>query len=186
FRPFLQARIEPQPDLVDSHGTELEALARNAQELFRNVVARSPQLSDDLQTVVVNIDDPGRLADFIAGTLPTLSTLVRQEPLATPSTLGRQELPETVSLRKRLETLIRELTKELEVLELRSKIQEQVQEQVSQSQREYLLREQLKAIQKELGDGDDSQTEAAELRKKLEESGMPAEARKDCQRELKP
>ncbi|HJY86881.1 MAG TPA: LON peptidase substrate-binding domain-containing protein, partial [Candidatus Acidoferrales bacterium] len=85
FRPFLQARIEPQPDLVDSHGTELEALARNAQELFRNVVARSPQLSDDLQTVVVNIDDPGRLADFIAGTLPTLSTLVRQELLETVS-----------------------------------------------------------------------------------------------------
>ncbi|HJY88356.1 MAG TPA: endopeptidase La, partial [Candidatus Acidoferrales bacterium] len=134
---------------------------------------RSPQLSDDLQTVVVNIDDPGRLADFIAGTLPTLSTLVRQELL------------ETVSVRKRLETLIRELTKELEVLELRSKIQEQVQEQVSQTQREYLLREQLKAIQKELGDGDDSQTEAAELRKKLEESGMPAEARKECERELK-
>jgi ATP-dependent Lon protease len=173
FRPFLQARIEAQPDLIDSRDTELEALARNAQELFRNVVARSPQLSDDLQTVVMNIDDPGRLADFIAGTLPTLSTLVRQELL------------ETVSVRKRLETLIRELTKELEVLELRSKIQEQVQEQVSQTQREYLLREQLKAIQKELGEADDSQTEVQELRKKLEESGMPAEARKECERELK-
>ncbi len=173
FRPFLQARIEARPDLIDSRDTELEALARNAQELFRNVVARSPQLSDDLQTVVVNIDNPGRLADFIAGTLPTLSTLVRQELL------------ETVNVRKRLETLIRELTKELEVLELRSKIQEQVQEQVSQTQREYLLREQLKAIQKELGEADDSQTEVQELRKKLEESGMPAEARKECERELK-
>jgi ATP-dependent Lon protease len=173
FRPFLQARVEAQPDLIDSRDTELEALTRNAQELFRNVVVRSPQLSDDLQTVVVNIDDPGRLADFIAGTLPTLSTLVRQELL------------ETASVRKRLETLIRELTKELEVLELRSKIQEQVQEQVSQTQREYLLREQLKAIQKELGDSDDSQAEVEELRKKLEDSGMPAEARKECEREVK-
>jgi len=172
FRPFLRARIEVQPDVLDSPDAQLEALARNAQELFRNVVARSPQLSDDLQTVVLNIDDPGRLADFIAGTLPSLSTLLRQELL------------ETSSVGKRLEILIRELSKELEVLELRSKIQEQVQEQVSQSQREYLLREQLKAIQKELGDTDE-QTEVEELRKKIEESGMPAEAHKECERELK-
>ncbi len=87
-------------------------------------------------------------------------------------------------MRKRLETLIRELSKELEVLELKNKIQEQVQEQVSQSQREYLLREQMKAIQKELGESDDSQAEVDELRKKVEESGMPAEAKKECEREL--
>ena len=97
----------------------------------------------------------------------------------------RQELLETADVRKRLETLMRELSKELEVLELRNKIQEQVQEQVSQSQREYLLREQMKAIQKELGESDDSQAEIDELRKKLDESGMPAEARKECDRELK-
>jgi ATP-dependent Lon protease len=173
FRPFLRARVEVQPDLIDSGDLELEALTRNAQELFRNVVAKSPQLSDDLQTVVLNIEDPGRLADFIAGTLPSLSALLRQELL------------ETASVRKRLETLIRELSKELEVLELRNKIHEQVQEQVGQSQREYLLREQLKAIQKELGESDDSQAEVEELRKKIEESGMPAEARKECERELK-
>ncbi len=79
-------------------------------------------------------------------------------------------------MRTRLETLIRELSKELEVLELRNKIQEQVQEQVSQSQREFLLREQMKAIQKELGESDDTQAEIDELREKLEESGMSAEA----------
>jgi len=173
FRPFLQARVEVQPDIVGPRDAELAALQRNAQDLFHEVVARSPQLSDDLQTAVLNIDDPGRLADFIAGTLPSLSTLIRQELL------------ETSSVRKRLETLIRELSKEVEVLELRSKIQEQVQEQVSQSQREYLLREQLKAIQKELGESDDTQAEGEELRKKVEESGMPAEARKECERELK-
>ena len=141
--------------------------------MFRDVVARSPQLSDDLQTAALNIEDPVRLADFIAANLPSLPTLLRQELL------------ETADVRRRLETLIRELSKELEVLELRSKIQEQVQEQVSQSQREYLLREQLKAIHKELGESDDGQAEIDELREKLEKSGMPAEALKECDRELK-
>jgi ATP-dependent Lon protease len=173
LRPFMKARVEPQPDIVGEVDAELEALQRNAQELFRDVVGHSPQLSDDLQSVAMNIDDPGRLADFIAGTLPSLSTLVRQELIETPN------------VRKRLEALIRELSKELEVLELRSKIHEQVQEQVSQNQREYLLREQMKAIQKELGESDDSMQEIDELRKKVEDANMPAEAKKECERELK-
>jgi len=173
LRPFLQAQVEALPDVQGELDNELEALQRNAQDLFRDVVSRSPQLSDDLQNAASNIDDPGRLTDFISGNLPSLSTLVRQELL------------ETASIRKRLETLIRELSKELEVLELRSKIHEQVQEQVSQNQREYLLREQMKAIQKELGESDDSQQEIDELRKKVEEAGMSAEAKKECDRELK-
>ena len=172
-KPFLRAKIERQPDVEAEVDADLTALVRNAQEVFREVVARSPQLSDDLQTVVLNIEPAGRLADFIAGTLPSLSTMLRQELL------------ETFSVRKRLEALSRELSKEREVLELRNKIQEQVQEQVNQSQREFLLREQMKAIQKELGDGDDGQAEIDELRKKVEESGMPAEAKKECDRELK-
>src|SRR6202162_3801405 len=173
FRPFLTARVEIQPDLVGEQDAELMALERNARELFRDVVARSPQLSDDLHTAALNIEDPVRLADFIAANLPSLPTLLRQELL------------ETADVRRRLETLIRELSKELEVLELRNKIQEQVQEQVSQSQREYLLREQLKAIHKELGESDDGQAEIDELRENLEKSGMSAEARKECDRELK-
>ncbi len=173
LKPYLRARVEKEIEFVGEKDAELQALQRNAQDLFRDVVSHSPQLSDDLQSVALNIDDPGRLADFIAGTLPSLSTLLRQE------------LIETSNVRKRLETLIRELSKELEVLELRSKIQEQVQEQVSQNQREYLLREQLKAIQKELGESDDSTQEIDELRKKVEEAGMPAEAKKECERELK-
>ena len=173
FRPFLRARVAPQEDIVGPEDNELEALERNARDLFRDVVARSPQLSDDLQTAALNIDDPVRLADFIAANLPSLSTLLRQELL------------ETADVRRRFEMLIRELSKELEVLELRSKIHDQVQEQVSQSQREYLLREQLKAIQKELGDSDDGQAEIEELREKLEQSGMSAEAKKECERELK-
>ena len=173
LRPFLRARVQAEPDIIGEADTELEALQRNAQDLFRDVVSHSPQLSDDLQSVALNIDDPGRLTDFIAGTLPSLSTLLRQELIETPS------------VRKRLESLIRELSKELEVLELRSKIHEQVQEQVSQNQREYLLREQMKAIQKELGESDDSMQEIDELRKKVEEAGMTAEAKKECDRELK-
>src|SRR5271163_3805076 len=170
LRPFLRARVEAQPEITGDVDAELEALQRNAQDLFRDVVSHSPQLSDDLQSVALNIDDPGRLADFIAGTLPSLSTLLRQELIETPS------------VRKRLAMLIRELS---EVLELRSKIHEQVQEQVGQNQREYLLREQMKAIQKELGESDDSSQEIDELRKKMDEAGLSAEAKKECDRELK-
>ena len=173
LKPFLRARIEEQPDLEDQPGSELTALERNVKELFREVVVRSPQLSDDLQSEVMNIDSAARLTDFVASTLPSLNTMVRQELL------------ETFSVRKRLETLINELSKEKEVLELRNKIHEQVQEQVNQSQREFLLREQMKAIQKELGESDDGATEVEELRKKVEESGMSAEAKKECDRELK-
>ncbi|HUK53092.1 MAG TPA: endopeptidase La [Candidatus Binatia bacterium] len=173
FRPFLRARVAVEEDVVGPLDSELTALVRQAQDLFKEVVGRSPQLSDDLQTQVMGKDDAGRLADFIAHTLPSLPTLLRQELL------------ETSSVRKRLETLVRELSKELEVLELRSKIQEQVQEQVNQNQREYLLREQMKAIQKELGEADDVQNEIEELRKKIEASGMSPEARKECDRELK-
>jgi ATP-dependent Lon protease len=165
--------VEAQPDTEDQRDAELTALERNVQELFREVVARSPQLSDDLQTEVMGIDSPGRLADFVASTLPSLSTMIRQELL------------ETFSVRRRLEALINELTKEREVLDLRNKIHDQVQEQVNQSQREFLLREQMKAIQKELGESDDGQAEIEELRKKVEESGMSAEAKKECDRELK-
>jgi ATP-dependent Lon protease len=173
LKPYLRARVEDLPDTENELEPELTALYRNTQELFREVVSRSPQLSDDLQGAANNMESPSQLADFVAGTLPSLNTLLRQELLETPS------------VRKRLEILIRELTKEKEVLELRAKIHEQVQEQVNQSQREFLLREQMKAIQKELGDGDDTQAEVAELREKVESSGMSAEAKKECERELK-
>ncbi len=173
LKPFLRARVESQPDLEDQPDAELTALERNVQELFREVVARSPQLSDDLQAEAANTDSPARLADFVSSNLPSLNTMVRQELL------------ETFSVRKRLEILINELSKEKEVLELRTKIHDQVQEQVNQSQREFLLREQIKAIQKELGESEDGQTEVEELRKKVEESGMSTEGKKECERELK-
>ena len=132
----------------------------------------SPLLSDDLQTLAMNITEPGRLADFIASSLTTITTAVKQEVL------------ETVDVRTRLDTLNRILIKELEVLELGSKIQSQVQSEVGKNQREYFLREQLKAIQKELGEDDEQQKEIAELREKIDAAGMPEAVLKEANREL--
>src|SRR5690606_30601739 len=119
-----------------------------------------------------NITDPGRLADFIASSLGTISTETKEEIL------------ETHDIRARMDSLNRILIKELEVLELGSKIQSQVQSEVGKNQREYFLREQMKAIQKELGEGDDQAREIEELREKIEAAGMPEEAKKDALREL--
>jgi ATP-dependent Lon protease len=139
---------------------------------FERIIKLSPQLPDDLQTIVINIEDSSRLADYVATNLPNLTIIAKQFVL------------EQGSVRKRFEYLNTELAKELEVLELRSKIQSQVQEEVGKSQREYFLREQLRAIQRELGESDDNQREVEELRKKIDASGMTDEARKEADREL--
>jgi ATP-dependent Lon protease len=170
--PYLRARVKPLQDLLPPEkGPDFEALVRSVMSMFQQVVQLSPTLSDDLQTVVMNIDDPGRLTDFIAANLPSLSST------------ERQELLESLELKGRLERLNRVLAREVEVLQLRSKIQSDVQDQVTQSQREYYLREQMKAIQKELGEADEQQ-EIEELRKKIEAAGMTEEARKEALREL--
>ena len=151
---------------------EIDALQRNIKTNFQHVVSLSPLLSDDLQALAMNITEPGRLADFIASSLATLSTAVKQEVL------------ETVDVRARLDLLNRLLIKEAEVLELGSKIQSQVQSEVGKNQREYFLREQMKAIQKELGEGDDQTKEIEELREKIEAAGMPEPVKKEAKREL--
>ncbi|MBZ5563102.1 MAG: endopeptidase La [Acidobacteriia bacterium] len=170
--PFLRAKAKPLTDVVPTEKqSEFEALVRSVTSLFQQVVQLSPTLSDDLQTVVMNIDDPSRLADFIAANLPSLSST------------EKQELLESLELKVRLERLNRQLVREVEVLQLRSKIQSDVQDQVTQSQREYYLREQMKAIQKELGEADEQQ-EIEELRKKIDAAGMTEEAKKEAHREL--
>jgi ATP-dependent Lon protease len=172
-RPYLRARVTLAPETgADAQHLEIDALLRNIRANFQQVVSLSPLLSDDLQTLSANITDPGRLADFIASSLTTISTAVKQEVL------------ETRDVRARLDTLNRVLIKELEVLELGSKIQSQVQSEVGKNQREYFLREQLKAIQKELGEGDDQTREIEELRDKIEASGMPEAVQKEAMREL--
>ncbi len=172
MEPFLRARVKPLADIFPTgKESDFDALVRSVTAMFQQVVQLSPTLSDDLQTVVMNIDDPSRLSDFIAANLPSLSSV------------EKQELLESLELKVRLERLNRQLAREVEVLQLRSKIQSDVQDQVTQSQREYYLREQMKAIQKELGEADEQQ-EIEELRKKIEAAGMTEEAKKEAMREL--
>ena len=131
---------------------DFQALRRTVVSQFERIIKLSPQLPDDLQAIVINIDDSSRLADYVATNLPNLSVVAKQSVLEQPS------------VRRRFEYLNTEIAKELEVLELRSKIQSQVQEEVGKSQREYFLREQLRANQRELGESDDNQREIEELR----------------------
>jgi ATP-dependent Lon protease len=172
-RPYLRARISASLEGTnDADRLEVDALARNIKTNFQQVVSLSPLLSDDLQTLAMNIAEPGRLADFIASSLSTISTVVKQEVL------------ETLDIRARMDSLNRILIKELEVLELGSKIQSQVQSEVGKNQRDYFLREQMKAIQKELGEGDDQTKEIEELAEKIEAAGMPEGVKKEALREL--
>ena len=170
--PFLRAHTEIIPEEEFRKTAEEEALHRNVLTLFQQIVATSPTLSDELQTVAMNIDDSGRLADFIASSLPSLATK------------DKQELLETTDIRVRLDRINRHLAKELEVQTLRSKIQSEVQDQVQQTQREYYLREQMKAIQKELGEQDETTRDIEELRAKIDAAGMPEEVKKEALKEL--
>lgn len=170
--PFLVAEFERVPDEDFEKTPELEALQRNVVSQFQQIVAASPTLSDDLQTIALNIDEPGRLADFIGSSLPFLTTN------------DKQELLETTDVTARLERLNRHLVKELEVQQLRSKIQNEVQDAVQQSQREYYLREQQKAISKELGEQDENGKDIQELRDKIEAAGMPEDTKKEALKEL--
>jgi len=173
FDPYLRAKIRVIPDeKEDESSVDFQALRRTIVSQFERIVKLSPQLPDDLQTVVINIEEATRLADYVATNLPNLSIISKQFVL------------EQSSVTKRLEYLNTELAKELEVLELRTKIQSQVQEEVGKSQREYFLREQLRAIQRELGESDDTQREIEELRQKVESAGLTEEARKEADREL--
>jgi ATP-dependent Lon protease len=172
-KPYLRAEVSEVPDVLgEGDALEVDALERNIRANFSQVVQLSPVLSEDLTALGANITDVARLADFIASSLSTISTATRQELLATPE------------VRARLDQLNRILTKELEVLELGSKIQSQVQSEVGKGQREYFLREQMKAIQKELGEGDDQAKELDELRAKIDAAGMPDEVKKEALREL--
>src|ERR1700760_3881109 len=170
--PFLMAESESMEEREPESSPELEALQRNVVSQFQQIVSSSPTLSDDLQTIAINIEEPGRLAGFIASLLPFLTTTDKQELLEMPSVTAR------------LERINKHLAKELEVQQLRNKIQTEVQDSVQQSQRDYYLREQLKAIQKELGDLDDTQKDIAELKEKIEAAGMPEETKKDALKEL--
>src|SRR2546429_967460 len=171
--PYLRARIEHIADDGDASPTvEVEALARSALGLFQKVVSLSPTLPDELANVAAAAEGASALADLIASSLPTLPTALKQELL------------ETTAVKQRLERLVGALGKEAEVLELGSKIQSDVQSEMTKTQREYYLREQMKAIQKELGEADERTQEIEALRQRIEAAGMPEEAKGEALREL--
>jgi ATP-dependent Lon protease len=170
--PFMMAEIETLEELTPAASPSFEALVRNVVEQFQQIVSESPTLSDELRTIAANIEEPARLVDFVASSLPFLTTDDKQLLLETPNVADR------------LEQLNKLLAKEIEVQQLRAKIQTSVQDQVQQSQRDYYLREQMKAIQKELGEQDEGQRDTDELREKIEAAGMPEEVKKEAMKEL--
>jgi ATP-dependent Lon protease len=168
--PFLMARVEVWPETIDE-SVEVQALSRNTLDLFQRLVSIVSHLPDELVTAALNVDDPKHLVYLVA-------TNLRMEPEE------KQSLLELESVKEKLEKLNAFISKELDVLELGKKLQSEVQEEMSKSQREYYLREQLKAIQRELGETSETEAEVNELRTKIEEAGMPEEAEREAKREL--
>jgi len=168
--PYMKARIEVIEDKIEKT-TELEALTRNLTGLFQRVVELAPNLPSELNIAVLNMPDPGSLADFIAAHI-NLNLEERQGILA------------AIDVAERIRKLTTFVSRELEVLELGSKIQSQAKEEMTKAQREFYLREQLKAIQKELGEADERTIEINELKEKIAEAKLPTEASKEAEREL--
>jgi ATP-dependent Lon protease len=169
--PYLLGEFTELPDvLVET--PEVEALTRNVQGLFSRIIGLAPYLPEELQLAAANVDDPSALCHLIASTLRTITTEERQTIL------------EVVDVEKRLRLVLQILNRELEVFELGSKIQSQVQSEMEKGQREYFLRQQLKAIQQELGEGDPEQAEVNELREQLDAIDLPEDVHKAAEREL--
>lgn len=168
--PYLKARVGRIMERVEKT-PELEALRQNILTSFQKIVSSAPNLPNELAIAAMNLPEPGNLADFVAAHI----NLNLQE---------QQEILETEDVKQRLEKLTTFVNRELEILELRGKIQSEVQSVMDKAQREFYLREQLKAIQKELGETDERTMEINELKAKIEEANLPPEARKEADREL--
>jgi ATP-dependent Lon protease len=168
--PYLAARVVELPDVVDA-GPELEALVRNVRQMFTQIIEHAPYLPEELQMAVANLEDPSALSHLIAGALRI-------------PTEERQSLLEQDDVAKRLHRLTELLAHELEVAEIGTRIHSQVQSEMDKTQREYYLRQQLKAIQEELGERDPAEAEVEELREQLGELALPELVRKQADREL--
>jgi ATP-dependent Lon protease len=168
--PYLIGEFVELPDEVEET-PELEALTRNVQSLFAQIIALVPYLPEELQIAAANVDDPSALCHLVASTLRL-------------KTEEKQSLLETANVEERLREVSRILSRELEVFELGTKIQTQVQSEIEKGQREFFLRQQLKAIQEELGESDPERAEVEELRGRLEEKELPEHVRKAAEREL--
>jgi ATP-dependent Lon protease len=168
--PYLLADLEELPDIVPD-SPDVEALTRNVQQQFAHIIGMTPYLPEELQLAAANVDDPSALCHLIASTLRL-------------KTDERQELLELVNVEERLRAISLILSREIEMSELGSKIQSQVASEIDKGQREFFLRQQLKAIQDELGEGDEQQAEINELRGQLEEKNLPDHVLKAALREL--
>ena len=168
--PYLIGSFDQVPDVIEET-PELEALTRNAQMLYGRIVGLVPYLPAELELAAANVDDPSALSYLVASTLRL-------------KTEEKQHLLEVANVEERLRELSRVLNRELEVFELGTKIQSQVQSEMEKGQREFFLRQQMKAIQEELGEGDPEQAEVAELRERVESTELPEEIRKAVDREL--
>ncbi len=168
--PYIKARVEAVQDKVKP-SMALEAMVVNIRQAFSKILDLSPNLPGELRSIVMSVDDPGVLADIVISHLNV-------------SPAQKQEILEELDVMKRLEKALRILSEQIEILELGHKIQSQVRDQVDKSQREYFLREQLKAIKKELGESEEQPDEIEELREKLKAKELPEEARKEAEREL--
>ena len=169
-QPYLQAKVEILKDVVEE-SVELTALARNAERLFQDIVKISPSMSEQVKVAALNTEEPARLSDLIAANL----NLSLEE---------RQHLLENNSVKDRLTQLLPMMNRELEVLTLGSKIQNDVVASMSKSQRDFFLREQIRAIQRELGETDPNTTEIAELRNQIETNGLSEDAKKVALKEI--
>ncbi len=168
--PFFRAEIEPLHSTLDS-SVQVNALVQTIRSQFAKLIEASPILPRETQVAAQNIDEPSMLADFVATNLN-----LKLEDM--------QEVLETVDVHQRLVKVARLLSREIEVLELGSKIQDEIKSQIDQSQREYYLRQQMKVIKKELGEDDSASREVEELQKRIQAAKMPDEARKEAEKEL--
>jgi ATP-dependent Lon protease len=168
--PYLVAQIDMIEETAEK-SVEVEALVRNVLDLLKKVVELAPYLSEELQITAINTDDPNRLADLIASNLNI-------------SVAQKQELLETFDTKERLRKVLSHINREVEVLELSRRIQSQTASELGKTQKEYILREQLKAIQKELGEADERMVELDEFKKKIKEAKMSSEAQDAAQKEL--
>ena len=168
--PYLVGRFVEVPD-VREETREVEALTRNVQTLFARIISLVPYLPEELELAAANVDEPSALCHLVASTLRL-------------KTEEKQELLEDVSVEQRLRHVSRILNRELEVFELGTRIQSQVQSEMEKGQREFFLRQQLKAIQDELGESDPERAEVEELRERLQAIALPDEVRKAAEREL--
>ncbi|HWP31569.1 MAG TPA: endopeptidase La [Fimbriimonadales bacterium] len=170
--PYLRAKVEiiEEPPIPENQQEEIEALRRTIVQLFDKAVSLAPQLPDELKTLTQAVTEPGVLADLVCAHMPFALE-------------DKQHVLETIDIRDRMRLVVELLGREVRILELTSKVQSEVTSELTKSQREYYLREQLKAIQRELGDTDEREQDLLELRQRIEEAGMPEEALKEVNRE---